>query len=105
MDNHLTDNKVLELIAEMLIRKREIIRNFDVKIVKYIDKIIVNLIPSSRSTKLFKNYLHYLKAVIFFKHGQINKAREIIEDLLSNINETEIYKTYHEINDLLLEIK
>lgn len=101
----LSDNKDLELIAEKLTRKREIIHKFDEKIVEFIDKIIFNLIPSSRRAVLYKNYLYYLKALILFENQKVSEARIIIEDLFRSIGENEFFSIYYDINDLLLEMK
>ena len=80
------------------------ISNFDINVIEAIDKLIVNLNPTSRFTELYKNYLFYIKSLILFKNGKITKAKQVIEGLISILNEKEIYTTYDDINDLYLEI-
>jgi len=101
----LTDNKVLELIAEKLTRKREIIRRFGLSVIEFFDKILSNLKPSSRSARLYKNYLYYLKAMVLSENNDVDKAKMIIEELFKSIGENEFYSTYDDINDLLLKLQ
>ena len=77
---------------------------FNIDIIESIDKLIVILNPRSRFTEIHKNYLFYIKSLILFKNGKIAKAKQVIEGLISILNEKEIYTTYDDINDLHLEI-
>lgn len=98
------DNKALSLLAEKVFFKRDIFSKFDLDIIESIDKLIINLNPTSRFTELHKNYLFYVKSLILFKNGEITNAKKVIESLISNLNEKEIFTTYYDINDFYLEI-
>lgn len=97
------DNKALSLLAEKVFFKRDIFSKFDLDIIESIDKLIINLNPTSRFTELHKNYLFYVKSLILFKNGKITNAKKVIESLISNLNEKEIFTTYYDINDFYLE--
>lgn len=75
-----------------------------INIIESIDKLTNNLCPKSRFTELHKNYLFYVKSLILFKNGKITNAKKVIESLISNLNEKEIFTTYYDINDFYLEI-
>ncbi|MEE9377285.1 MAG: hypothetical protein V3V33_04530 [Candidatus Lokiarchaeia archaeon] len=51
-----------------------------------------------------KNYLYYIKAMIYFRNNKISEAKDVLEQFINSINEEQLYTTYQDINDLYLEI-
>ena len=71
--------------------------------IEKLDNLLDKLNPD-KFHRVFKNYLYYIKAMIYYKHKEYIEAKNILEDFFSTVNEEEIYKTYEDINDLYLNI-
>ena len=91
------------IIMEKIYFNRDIICQFPVKAIKSLDKLNENLIID-KFNQTRKNYLHYIKAMIYLNNNQKQKAEEILKNFLTNINDREIYTVYEDIIDLYIEL-
>ena len=98
------DNKASSLLAEKIFFKREIFSDYDLVVIESLNILIDKLNPTNKFTELHKNYLIYVKSMIFFKNGKITEAKQAIDDLISTLSEKEIYTTYDDVNDFFFEI-
>jgi len=98
-----SDNKSHSIIVEKLYFNRDIISKFSLEIVKELDKLIERLNPGEFN-QVRKNYLYYIKAMIYFNNNKLKEAKNILENFFKQVNEEEIYTIYDDINDLYLEI-
>lgn len=99
-----SDEKVVKLIVEKVFFKREMFGKFNPVIIEYINELINHFKPSNSSELFYKTYLFYVEASILFKNKRYIGAKKIIKNIFNSFNENEIYTTYHDINDLSLEI-
>lgn len=98
-----SDKKSHNIIIEKIYFNRNLIFNFSLNIVKNLDKMIDQL-NLNKFNQVRKNYLYFIKAMIYYKHNKIIEAKDVLEQFINSINEEEIYTTYQDINDLYLEI-
>ncbi|MBA7551818.1 hypothetical protein ES705_44368 [subsurface metagenome] len=98
-----SDNQSHGIILEKFYFNKDLICNFSLEILEELDKLIEKLNPD-KYNQVRKNYLYYIKAMIFFNNNKLKEARNVLEVLFKQINEEEIYTSYDDINDLYLEI-
>jgi len=98
-----SDNKSHSIIVEKLYFNRDIISKFSLEIVKELDRLIKQLNPD-KFYLVHKNYLYYIKALIYFRNYESMKAKRVLDDFFEKIFEEDVYTTYNDINDLYLEI-
>ena len=98
-----SDNKSHGIIVEKFYFNRNIISKFSLEIVKELDRLIEQLNPD-KFNQVRKNYLYYIKAVIYFRNNEFMEAKRVLDDFFESIFEEDIYTTYDDINDLYLEI-
>lgn len=98
-----SDNKSHGIIVEKFYFNRDIISKFSLEIVKELGRLIEQLNPDEFN-QVRKNYLYYIKAMIYFRNDELIEAKKILETFFKQINEEEIFTIYDDINDLHLEI-
>ncbi|MFW9876673.1 MAG: hypothetical protein ACFFG0_26560, partial [Candidatus Thorarchaeota archaeon] len=91
------------IILEKIFFNKDIIYQFPLTIIKFIKKLSENLIID-QFNQTRKNYLYYIIAVIHLHNKQKHEAEKVLNIFLNNMNETEIYTIYADINDLYLEL-
>ncbi len=98
------NNKSLELLCEKIYFNKEIVIEYSLDIISVLDKLSTNIKPSNFSFEVRKNYLYYIKAMIYFKNDMNLQAKKVLETVFDNMNENEIYTTYQDIIDQYLEV-
>ncbi len=98
-----SDKKTHNIIIEKSYFNRYLIINFSLEIVKELDKMIEQLNPGEFN-QARKNFLYYIKAMIYFKNNKILEAKNVLDLFINDTNEEELYTTYKDINDLYLEV-
>ena len=100
------NNKSLELLCEKIYFNKETVIEYSLDIISVLDKLSDNVEPSNFSFEFRKNYLYYIKAMIYFKNDKDLQTKKVLEKVFNNMNENEIYiyTNYQDIIDQYLEI-
>ncbi len=98
-----SDSKSHSIIVEKIYFNREIISKFSLETVKDLDRLIEQLNPD-KFNQVRKNYLYYIKALIYVRNNEFMEAKRVLDDFFEKIIEEDVYTTYEDINDLYLKI-